>query len=320
MSVRVGFVGCGGIARAHLGNLSKMRNVKLVGFADPNEERATAAAQDFGGKAYTNYCDLYGAEKLDAVFVCVPPFAHGDAETDAAKMGAALFVEKPVNICVEAARRVEAAIKKAKVVSSVGYHWRYYDITDRCIKLLARKTVGMALGWWVGGFPGVAWWRRMEESAGQIVEQCTHIFDLARFVVGDIVEVHAYTALRTMKDVEKMNVPDVGVVNVKFANGAIGNIATSCMLSQGYQVGLHVLARDLILKHQGGALEVVEPQRSETVRTTTNAILEEDKAFIRAVATGDTSKIRSDYADGARSFVVTMAANESAATGKVVKV
>ena len=56
------------------------------------------------------------------------------------------------------------------------------------------QTIGMALGRWMGGMPGVAWWRRQEGSGGQFVEQTTHIVDLLRYCAGEVTEVYAAAA------------------------------------------------------------------------------------------------------------------------------
>jgi predicted dehydrogenase len=124
----------------------------------------------------------------------------------------------------------------------------------------------MVMGYWMGGLPGAYWWRRLEMSGGQIVEQTTHIFDLARYLVGDIVRVSAATALRALHDVPDLNVPDVGVVNVWFANGAIDCIANTCMLKLGYTTGLHILTPDLITEITWGSVKFLEPHRTEEVR------------------------------------------------------
>ena len=88
-----------------------------------------------------------------------------------------------------------------------------------------------ALGYWMGGMPGVPWWRVRAESGGQHVEQTTHIFDLCRYLVGsDVVAVHGFAGQGSMTDVPNYDVDDMSVVNLKFASGAVANITSACML------------------------------------------------------------------------------------------
>lgn len=320
MSVRIGFVGAGGIANAHLKNLEQNPDAKLVAFADVDEARARAAAERFQATAYSDYHDLLEKETLDALYVCVPPFAHYDAEVLAAKKGIALCVEKPIATTLAKAQEIERAIADAGVVSSVGYHWRYYDTTDQARELLAGRTVAMALGYWIGGFPGVSWWRRLEQSGGQMVEQTTHIFDLARYLCGEVVEVYAQYATRTMQDVEAFSVWDVGTATLKFASGAVGQMSTSCMVKKGGNVGLQIIADGAVLETNGGRLTVTTPDKDpQVIQAAISAMQREDDTFVAAVKSGDGAAIRSPYADAVKTLALTLACNESAQTGKPVR-
>jgi myo-inositol 2-dehydrogenase/D-chiro-inositol 1-dehydrogenase len=314
-SVRIGFIGCGGIATMHMNNLSRIDGVELVAFCDVDEGRAKSAAERFKGNAYTDHRAMLEKERLDAVYLCIPPNAHTDQEILAAQAGIAVFVEKPVARTLEKALEVRDAIARFGVINAVGYNFRYLDGTDLAKERLQGKTVGMVMGYWMGGLPGAYWWRRLEMSGGQIVEQTTHIFDLARYLVGDIVRVSAATALRALHDVPDLNVPDVGVVNVWFANGAIGCIANTCMLKLGYTTGLHILTPDLITEITWGSVKFLEPHRTEEVRHQRNGHFYESVVFVEAVRTKNQSLIRSDYADAVKTLAVTLAALESADKG-----
>lgn len=319
MAVRVGFVGTGGIARAHMGPLSKMEGVKLVAFCDLQAERAQSAAAEFKAKAYTDHHEMLEREQLEALYVCVPPGFHTDAETLAAHKGLHLFIEKPVAVTLEKAREIESAIKDSGVICSVGYHWRYQDSTRVAREKLAGRTVAMALGYWMGGLPGVPWWRVMAQSGGQMVEQTTHIFDLARYLVGDVRRVCAAYALRTMMDVPNLDVPDVGTAVLEFRSGAIGTISNTCCLNFGYRVGLHVVCRDFVIEVDGGA-RIVESGKEEHVHNRSDVRFLQNQVFIEAIQSGKRDAILSDYSDAVKTLAVTLAANQSAERGRPVEV
>ena len=76
MTIKIGFVGTGGIANHHLRTLAQLDEAELVAFCDVVEEKALAAASEYGGRAYSHYETLYDSEALDAVYICLPPFAH----------------------------------------------------------------------------------------------------------------------------------------------------------------------------------------------------------------------------------------------------
>jgi myo-inositol 2-dehydrogenase/D-chiro-inositol 1-dehydrogenase len=320
-TVRVGFVGTGGIAQTHLEALSRIAGAQLVAFCDVDAARAESAAARFGGRAYTDYAQMLREEPLDALYVCVPPHAHGEVEQLAAERGIHLFVEKPVARTLECARAVDAAIQKAGILSAVGYHFRYYGATERARERLQGLPIGMAIGYWHGGMPGVPWWRQHALSGGQLVEQTTHIVDLARYLVGEIVEVFAYLAHGVAPlPYPDSDVSEAGVIAMRFANGAVGTITNTCMLNPPGEVALKIYTPDRILEVSWGKLVETEANRREEYSSRDNPYLNEDRAFIEAIRTGDASLIRSTYSDGVRTLAVTLAADESARTGKPVSV
>jgi myo-inositol 2-dehydrogenase/D-chiro-inositol 1-dehydrogenase len=320
-TVRVGFVGTGGIAQTHLEALSRIEGAQLVAFCDVDAARAESAAARFGGRAYTDYAQMLREEPLDALYVCVPPHAHGEVEQLAAERGIHLFVEKPVARTLECAHAVDAAIQKAGILSAVGYHFRYYGATERARERLQGLPIGMAIGYWHGGMPGVPWWRQHALSGGQLVEQTTHIVDLARYLVGEIVEVFAYLAHGVAPlPYPDSDVSEAGVIAMRFANGAVGTITNTCMLNPPGEVALKIYTPDRILEVSWGKLVETEANRREEYSSRDNPYLNEDRAFIEAIRTGDASLIRSTYSDGVRTLAVTLAADESARTGKPVSV
>ena len=85
--VRLGFIGTGGMASAHMNNLKNFDDVKFVAMCDISEDRAKQRAEEFGGNAYMDYQRMYDSEELDAVYICTPPFAHGQQEIIACQKG-----------------------------------------------------------------------------------------------------------------------------------------------------------------------------------------------------------------------------------------
>lgn len=315
MPVRVGFIGAGGIANTHMNMLQAVEDVQIVAVSDTNQERAESTAARYLAKAYADYKDMLKNEQMDALYICVPPFAHEDQELLAIKKGINIFVEKPVGRSLDKARLVRDAIEKKKVISAVGYHWRYLANTQRAMQILQGRKIGMVQGYWMGGMPAVGWWKKMEESGGQMVEQTTHIFDLARYLCGDIVEVYALYARREIEETHEVDIYDVGSASLKFASGAVGTISNTCMLNLPYVVGLHIIAKELVLEIHGD-LKVIEPGHTETFASGSNSMLAENRAFIEAVKSGKSECIRSTYEDAVKTLAVTLACNESARTGK----
>ena len=259
-------------------------------------------------------------EKLDALYICIPPFAHLDQELEAIKRGIHLYVEKPVILDVELGKRIEKAIQQQGVIAACGYQWRYFDTVDRLKSLAEQEPIGLVVGHWFGGVPQAPWWRSRYQSGGQLVEQTTHIVDLARYLLGDVTEVGAYGFRGLIRDIPGYNVDDASVAILKFKSGAIGAISSSCLLtSGGGTAGLTLLGRDLRIDCEFGKLRI---QRSRQVQEFTPQVdphLRASQVFVKAVATGDPTGIRSTYADGLKTAQVTLAANHAMQTGQIVR-
>lgn len=320
MTTRVGFIGCGGFGRHHMGKLADIDGVELVAYYDVDLNKAKECSNQFGGKAFDSYQEMLDKATLDAVYICLPPFAHGEIEKAVIAEGLPFFVEKPIALSASVAEEIQEELEKKGLFASVGYHFRYLDTVEKAKERLSGREVGMVLGWWLGGFVGLPWWGVYAQSGGQFVEQTTHIFDLARYLVGEVEEVYAYTALRLLKDIPNIDVPDVGVCNLKFENGAVGNISNTCITRAGGKIGLAVYCKDLVVDIAGRRVTVIEPEKEEFFDSEVDPYEVEDRVFIEAVRSGDRSAIRSSYADALRTLKVTLAANESAHTGRPVKV
>ncbi len=320
MPVRIGFVGAGGIANNHFGNLEQIPEARIVAAFDPDPARVAAACRRFPSCAgFDSLKKMLDSAPFDALYVCVPPYAHDDYEAEAARRGIHLLVEKPVGVDLARARQVQAAIDSAGVINSVGYHWRYMDTTEQAVEALKGRPVGLVLGYWVGGMPGVAWWRVRAQSGGQAVEQTTHMFDLMRYLAGEVESVHAAGSAGLLAGTPSYDIEDASVVTMRLRNGAVASITSADIAPRGAgTIGLQVYSRDLIVSVMNTGLKVSTPYHTAETQPAVNAYLVEDRTFVAAVASGDRSGVRSTYADAVRTLELTLAASESMATGRTV--
>jgi len=318
MAIKVGFVGTGGMAGAHMNTLKTFDDVEFVAMCDVAEDRAKSRANEFGGKAFTNFKEMFDKVDMDAVYICTPPFAHGEQEKIACKKGIAMFVEKPIAVTTETAIIINDYVQSSGVITSVGYHWRYQSNAQAALSVLKKeKKVLGALGYWMGGMPGTPWWRVKAQSGGQHCEQTTHIFDLCRFLVGsDAQTVHGVSASGTMTDIPNYDIEDISMVNIQFKNGAAANISSGCVFNNWGRVHLEVFSRDLVIMIGGPGPLVSRKGQAEEVEQKPGA--DRDRIFIDAVTTKDASKILSPYADAVETLKITDAASKSFLTGKAV--
>ena len=311
MAIRLGFVGVGGIMDVHLRNLSGMKDVKMAAFCDIKKSLANAAAKRYEGKAYSDCAEMYKEEKLDAVYIAIPPSAHGKPEIEALKRGIHLFIEKPIALDRETALNVAEAVSSSTSIVSVGYHLRYCDIVQRARRVPTGKRPSLILGWWLGGVPGVEWWVRKDVSGGQVIEQTTHIFDLARYFGGEVSHVYSAASVGLMTERRDFTIEDSSSVTLLFENGAVGNISSTCVHSGFGKTGLLAIYKDLCFEWTPDKLRVTDTQCTHEYTTRTNPYVEEDETFINAVANGTPVGILCRYEDALKTHLLTVAANDA---------
>lgn len=317
-SLRIGFVGAGGIAHRHFGVLATMDDVTIAGVADPDEARACDAAARTGARAFADHEAMIGALDLDALFVCVPPFAHGAPEQAAIAAGLPFLVEKPLSLDANLAQEIDEAVRLAGLVTAVGYHWRYLDTVDEARRLLADNPAHLMSGYWLDQTPPPEWWQREDRSGGQIVEQATHVIDLARFLAGDITEVFGLAASRSRDDFPGLNVATASTAALRFASGAIANLSATCLLRWNHRVGLHVFADSLALELTDHDI-MIDTGHGRPVRAADgDPVWRQDRAFLDAVA-GRENRIRASYAEALKTHLVALAVTRSARIGALVR-
>lgn len=128
--VRVGMIGCGGIATGkHMAALRKQhRRAEMVAFCDSMPEKAEKAAKEFGAegaKIYSDYRRLLEDKTIDAVHICTPNRTHAEISVAAMEAGKHVMCEKPMAKTAAEARKMAEAAKRTGMKLAIGYQNRY---------------------------------------------------------------------------------------------------------------------------------------------------------------------------------------------------
>ena len=317
--LRVACVGTGFIAGRHLAALSSFDDVTVVAVADAVPERASEVAARYGARAYDDGSALLQDEELDAVWLCVPPFAHGPLEHRAVERGLPFFVEKPLSVELPVAVEVASAVRASGLLTCVGYHWRSLSVVEQVRDLIGDAPVQLLTGSWFDSTPAAAWWSRRDRSGGQLVEQTTHLFDLARLLGGEVESVTALETTTGRSAWPQADVPTASAVLLRFRSGAVGTLASSCVLDRRHQVQLQVVVEGQTLDLRESALSDHElraatAEGERIVRTTEDPIAREDRAFLDALL-GRAEQVPVGYDEALRTHAVVCAADRSARAG-----
>jgi myo-inositol 2-dehydrogenase/D-chiro-inositol 1-dehydrogenase len=317
--LKVGVVGTGFIAGRHLAALTASPDVEVVAVADPVRERAEAAAARCGARSHGDGLALLESEELDAVWLCVPPFAHGPLEAAAVARGLPFFVEKPLALDLAAAETIAAEVARAGLLTAVGYHWRHLEVVRRAAETVPAGRAQLVTGSWLDRTPAAPWWVRRSGSGGQVVEQATHVLDLARLLAG---EVDLVSAAERPAGADG-EVATAAVALLRFASGAVGSLSSTRVLGWRHAVGVQVVAEGRVVELAERSLtdhelRVVTADGEEVSRSDEDPVAAEDREFVD-VLLGRAAEVRVPYAEALRTHALACAVDRAAREGSSIR-
>jgi len=201
--IGIGVVGLGWMGRVHT---SAHRRVlehfpdlgvapRLVIAADESEGRRAQALKLGYEQATGDWRAVVEHPEVDAVSVTVPNALHRDVAVAAAEAGKHLWVEKPVGRGAQDTAAVAAAARRAGVVTTVGFCYRFSPAVAHARALIAAGEIGdvdhyrgVFLADYANSPDGAASWRFSRERAGSgaLGDLMAHVVDMAHFLVGPI--------------------------------------------------------------------------------------------------------------------------------------
>jgi len=193
--LRVGIIGCGGIANAcHLNNWKELEGegrVELIGVCDIVKERAEQAMAKFGArKMYLDYHKMLGDDQYDVIDVCTQNRVHCPAAVAALKAGANVLVEKPMAMNARECEAMIAAAKSARRTLMVAQHMRFEAYSEKLKAVVESGELGRiytanARCLRRRGIPG--WGKfhiRKESLGGPLIDIGVHVMDLCVWLMG----------------------------------------------------------------------------------------------------------------------------------------
>jgi predicted dehydrogenase len=259
--------------------------------------------------------DLLDQARPQAVWVCVTPDRHGPLEETLIARGIPFFVEKPLAVDLATAERVARALGEAGgPLVGVGYKFRALDTLPRVRELLRERPPRMVLASWHDSLPPPEWWRQTKRSGGQVVEQATHLLDLARVLVGDAEVLAALGGRWPRVDAPGSDVPDVSAAFLRFRTneGPVPGMLSATSLLRGHgPIELQLVCEGRVLRVSEQRLLVESGQSVEELATGADPFLVEDRAFLEAVLGQDPNGVLCSYGDALESHRLACAVRDA---------
>ena len=243
MKIKVGIIGCGAITEfRHAPEYRMNKNVEIIAFCDAQLKRAEKLANEYGGKVFSDYQDIFKMKDLDAVSVCTSNNSHANITIEALRAGKHVLCEKPMATSIEDARAmIENAEKYGKFLM-IGHNQRLDQVHVKAKHILDSGELGRILSFKTCfGHAGPEMWstdkgthtwffKKNSASVGALGDLGIHKADLIRFLISDeIDEVCAMTLTADKRDEhgEWIGVEDNAACILKSKKGIVGNLNAS---------------------------------------------------------------------------------------------
>lgn len=301
MELSIGILGAG-FAAVHVRSLLAQEGVKIRAVCATSAEKAARFIEQTGAREahpFGDFDEMLAQTRLDALYVCIPPHAHCGQVEKAAERGIHLFLEKPIAFDVAGAERQVEAIRRAGVVSQVGYHNRFRESVQMLKNLAEVGQIGaptLFQGRYWCNMLGADWWRSRDGSRGQVFEQVIHLYDLALHLFGEPESVCAFAGNLVHRHLPDYTIEDTSAATIRFQNGALASIIGSNTAMPGHYLGdFRAVYEKAVLDYRSTGQEWVTPPqatlydyRAEPLTTreiieTRDPYLAETEAFLAAI-------------------------------------
>jgi len=288
--IKVAMLGMGNMGRAHADNLRKLEGVEIAALCSLPIADALRYNADRGANypVYDDFDAMLSEREADALYVCLPPFAHAGQIERAAEKGVHLFVEKPLALSVERARRMEQAVRRAGVLTQMGYQMRFGGAVRHVRRLMEQGVTGKPTLFTANyecNSLHAPWWIDRAKCGGQVFEQVIHLYDMALHLMGRAELVSGFLANLCHRDVPGYTVEDTSSVAIRFLSGALGSITGSNCAEPGkWKAMFKVVYENLVAVFEDcNSVRLIHTKpevREEALRFSNDVRFDEDAHFI----------------------------------------
>ncbi len=189
--MKFAIIGAGLIGKKRATALKEIDGHEIVAWADLNLEFAKKAADEFGGKAFSDYKEALEQPGLQAVIVATTHKSLAPITMYAIELGLPVLVEKPAGIKSVEIDAVAKRAKEKKVVVKVGYNHRFHPAFQKARQMVRNGDIGkvyyVRAAYGHGGRLGYdKEWRAKPElsGGGELIDQGSHLIDLSHALLG----------------------------------------------------------------------------------------------------------------------------------------
>jgi myo-inositol 2-dehydrogenase / D-chiro-inositol 1-dehydrogenase len=322
-------IGCGRIGRIHARNVARQPRARLLAVFDINTAAAQQTAGELGAKRAASLEEIWSDRNVRAVLIATTTDTHVALITAAVEAGKAVLCEKPVDLDLERVRACWREIAVREPVVMIGFNRRFDASYGALRERLQRGEIGkLELAVITNRDPAPPPPTYIKGSGGLMRDMTIHDLDMARYLAGDIAEVHAFGANLVDAKIGELGDIDTCAVTLRAKSGALLQINNSRRCVFGYDQRIEAFGSAGMLLAGNRRATTVESWSGE--RTAAREVLlhsfieryaeayaAELDAFVSALEEG--RAMTPDFSDGLEALRLAVAAEESLRTGAVVR-
>lgn len=207
--IHIGIIGLGAIGQRLIQQFQEHPEVEIVAVCDQRESLVRETATSLGGaQAYTGYQSLIADEKVELVYVAVPPKYHHAIVLEVVKAKKHVLCEKPLANSLEEAKEMYEAAQDAGIIHAMNFPLNYSPAATKFSELIDRNYIGelrrlqltMHFPQWPRGWQQNDWVGKREQG-GFVLEVGVHFIQQTLKIFGDIKNIQ--TRLELPVDPEK---------------------------------------------------------------------------------------------------------------------
>lgn len=322
MTIKIGIIGAGYIAGVHAGILARDDRVRILSIHDVVPDRAQQLARAHDALFASTPDEVI--ERADAVFITTPNTRHVPLALAAIGAGKHVFCEKPLATNISDAHAVFEKAQRSSAVFQVGHNRRFAPVYATLKRLLSEthQPHSAHVKMNRGELLKPEWTGEPEVTGGFLYETPIHMFDMMRFLFGEIESLHAIGSRHEYNEIDDFS------VLLKFANGMHATLATAADASwlfpfERVEVFCHhatLVTREMEDLICSSNLEghFTSQSMQQTPREEKWGYVQEDRAFVDSIVNGSPALVTA-Y-DGLMSVEIANAVYESVRSGAPVQI
>ena len=253
--LKIGIIGAGGFAAQHMEAFAAIPEVEVDAFMRRSEAPLRKMQKHWGvSKGYTDHRKMLDDPDIDAIDIITPTDSHKQYALDAISSGRHVLCEKPLALNATDCQEMLDAAQNAGVIHAVNFNQRGRTSVGRMKRYIDDGYVGdvyhvnirWGMSMQIDARPDVLSWRFRPEQGGGTVYELIHVFDMARFLNGEIARVAAvlntsekHRKFTDAPDSFDVEVPDSSAFLLEYVNGAYAVVHTS-FVQRGVPAGTGV--------------------------------------------------------------------------------